>query len=105
MVCQASESIHNTGRASPGWKLCVGSVDVNRRACSCVSIWIATRENPLVLELAGTRVEVWPDYDDHSGAFHWLIATEGATALLRLDAGPDDTEEDVRQIVEIWWDA
>lgn len=105
MVRQASEAIYGRGRASPGWTCCLGTVDVNRRAWCCAPIRIATRDNPLVLEVAGTRVEVWLEHDEHFGTVQWLIETEGATELLCLEAGPDDTEEDVRQIVEIWWHA
>lgn len=66
---------------------------------------VASRDNPLVLEVAGTRFEVWPPHHEHSRTVTWLIGAEGDIALLCLEADPDDTEEDVRQIVEIWWHA
>ena len=105
MVRQASEAVRGTGRASPACKCCIGRVDVHRITWCCAPIWIATRDNPLILEVAGTRFEIWPAYHEHSGTVYWVFGAEGDIALLCLEAGPDDTEEDVRQIVEIWWHA
>lgn len=44
-----------------------------------------------------------PEHHERSGTTHWLVEVDDAVALLAFEAGPDDTEEEVRRIVETWW--
>jgi hypothetical protein len=65
--------------------------------------WTATDEKPLILEHWGKTFQLWPEHHERSGTVQWHVEVEGTRELLGFKAGPDDTEEDLRQQVERYW--
>ena len=67
--------------------------------------WTATRERPVVMQLHDATLRLWPEHHDRSGTVQWLVEVGGTEELLGFEAGPDDSEDELRELVEIWWGA
>ena len=71
--------------------------------------WIATREHPVKIRHDGRIFHAWAESGGVSTAgpaipsnAQWIVAADG-TEYAGREAHPDDTEEDVRRVVEEVW--